>query len=768
MGVNKLVYGEVADWDYIINGQAETSDDSVYTLADSLFNFDGVTPGEPIDKSLSCSGLGTESCWSHLRFYDTSMLASTGEAHSGAYVIPTITEDREVTNWCITSSLGDYAGNTYSSQFAVIVDGNTDPSGVYTKPENSRFAPSPVLPLYNGTYNPSDVKPVTQFSHKNLIACIYVRCVNIAWNASTDVDLYTYCNSTHNSYPIIVSVYLKLFIDYGQTTRGNIQGYSYLNFGILDNIQLPVTEPYMYGLITEDDNSGVKVKIMGSITNTTGYFDTKGSLDSSIKTYIGVCAPDTWRVRVDGGRVESGSWPMTAWGAIFREYDETFHDECFEQVACFGLLFTDKESIATSGTITNPEMYCGVLDENLVGHGLYTHGTENEDNEQIKWHNSNDSTYDPSGGGSGDTPYDSQTTRITAKEGIAVGGNWYVDSLLTTWLGLLTWCSGLDLGNYPKDEYFFGQNPIDCILEGKMIFVNDYKFGKAVMENKSTIQLGSYSGGDGVEAYAFTNAYPKTFHCGTVSIGNKYRYGDFRDFEPYTNLTLLLPFAGSIELPPNIVIGHTVALDETIDPQSGDLKYHVYIDGTEYASANGNCAIDLSINGLEIATYRQQKFNLQTQSVMATYNAAASLVGGASGALIAGNYGNIAGAASQILGGMVNASSGLYQAQRYKEESSHLKPPPARIQNSTPNVEWGDCAFPCIVMTAPYMLEGYTAASYQQLVGFATYTVDLIKNHTYWVKCEEVTLSGLSCTDTEQKAIKELLQSGIYIKPKQS
>lgn len=775
MPVNEEIYGSKENWPDLSSSWNSSipSKDRVKTVyfgsADYTANTLelGVSAGKietnkPIDKSLSYCGLGANSAFSNVQYISIASILSTTTMDD---VAATYTEDREVTNFAF--SLGYRGSDSYQDWF----NGNTSSQG-----NNYRWSPSTNSVGYYNTSRSSTF--ISSFSFKNFILLIIVYCCD-GFRADSDgeprnatsctlADYENDVNSVRTNHPIIYAVTIQPYCRYSaNANRQPMQVWQTpTGIAILDGyegtVSAPIGEPlYTYGQTRNDAG----VWILHGMTSARNVHQGILYQDSSpgLIAFLVAAIPSTWKVKKT---LHRGSYICAQ---TYREYDSEFFEECLHAAACFGCFFTPDATTATSGNLWDENMYCGILEDG-IGNGEYTQGVRNVTLPQFnEWDTTNDTKYDPSGGGGGgDTPYDSQTTRITAGNGIAVGGNWYVDTLLTTWLGLLQWCSGLDLGNYPKDEYFFGQNPIDCILEGKMIFVDDYKFGKAVMQNKSTIQLGSYSGGDGVDAYSFTNAYPKTFNCGSITIGDEYRYGDFRDFEPYTNLTMLLPFATSIELPPNIVIGHTVTLEETIDPQSGDLKYHVYIDGTEYASANGNCAIDLSINGLEIATYRQQKFNLQTQSVMSTYNAAASLVGGASGALIAGNYGNIAGAASQILGGIVNASSGLYQAQRYKEESSHLKPPPARIQNSTPNVEWGDCAFPCIVMTAPYMLEGYTAASYQQLVGFATYTVDLIKNHTYWVKCEEVTLSGLSCTDTEQKAIKELLQSGIYIKPKQS
>lgn len=764
MAVNPDIYGTLNDWVTYVHGDGNVSAKRVYRL-NNYIGGNSTTPiGEPIDKSLACSGLGTESCFSHLKFYEVSMLASNGQTASSEgqpiLVQPTITEDRTVTNWCFSDTRQEYSQSDYNQPFSLVFDTNydRDPGGTAANPANSKWAP---LPANNSSSNASNITPITQFNHTTLLGVIRVAVKAEKTPNSTNMHwyyLYDYIQNHANDEPYIYEVSIQLyFVQNGNILTG-LGSINNTNITILDNIQLPVTNPYMYTLVCY---YGSEIKIMGSICKPFN-FNTRGVKTDTITSYIGACIPDTWEVAVTWGRTSD----FRSEGYICRTYDETFHDEVFSQVACLGILFTDRNpNDIYNFSLIHDDIYCGVLDENLIGHGEWTKGIKNATNDQLSWTNSNDSTYDPSyiPPSGGDDPYDAATDYITAGNGINVGGRWYCDDNLNIWLALINWCNGIDLETYTIQENFYGQNPIDCILEGKIIFIGDYTFGKTIQgSERQPMVIGSYSQ-DGIGAWAFTHAYPETFDCGDVTI-NKI-YGDFRDLEPYTTYTALLPFASSVELPSDIVVGHTVSLTETIDPQSGDLKYRLLVDGCEYATATGNCAIDLSINGLEIATYRQNKFSLQTQQQTAAINSISSLIGGASGGLIAANYGNIAGAASQIFGGIVNMTNSLNQSSAYNKMAERLKPSPAKIQNATPNVEWGRTPFPCIVASSPRMLAGFSSLEeYKKRVGFATYTVGKIGDQKYTVVCEDVVLSGFSCTKEEMTMIKQLLESGIYIK----
>lgn len=750
---------------------------------------------EPLDNSISYCGLGNESVYSKLAYleYKNSML-------DGDF---TKQDDRSVTNFAFCISQGSSSGFSVSN----------DTSQTASRWRGSECRISPLgYNAANDTLSHAnknrEVEPYVSIPVRNFILTPVVLASNTinttTPNSTSGMDIvsfdwWDYMDTTkaknYTTHPYILMIGMHAYVSTdvdnidavtgvpqtartaSTTSHATLSGVAVLSpLTVCDDEPMDVANPtqiiidtYSYYLTrckkATPASQGSSIPLFGFTHvggNDTNYIrmpNTNG-VSSSTERYVFFPHPDAQLVKVTSS--SPSNYAQSGW--YYLEYYDDLVDWIIEQIACFGLFFTLDKNTAQTGALNDPLMYLGVLDANGIGHGGYSTGEDNEDQPQWEWDTTNNSSYKPSeGGGGGDDPYGDTTKHIVAANGVNVGGKWYVDDNLATWNGLLSWCSQIPLeGDDPVDKsLFFGQNPIDCIIEARYVFVNDYTFGKSV-QPRAPIALGSYSDSGGVNAYPFTTAYPKTFSCGSIEI--KKPFGDFRDLSPFTTITLLLPFAGAIDLPSEIFMGHTCNLKETIDPMSGDLIYYVSVDNTDYCRVNGNCAMDLSINGLETATLAQTRYRLQTQENLSYFNATASLVGGVSGALIASNYGNIEGAIAQTFGGLINWAKGMYSADRAREESSRTAAPPAKISKSSSNVEWGDTLYPQIVVATAKMIDGYTDGNYKNKTGFATYKVEKIGSQSGPVVCRNVVVDAINCTTEEKQMIKQLLESGVYIK----
>lgn len=95
----------------------------------------------------------------------------------------------------------------------------------------------------------------------------------------------------------------------------------------------------------------------------------------------------------------------TAWGLGFEGYCDINVDNLEairKAAAAYGLFFTEKDP-STSALRTNPnrwvsnDMFCGVLDNQGIGRGEYTYGTNNKNNPVYNMDSSQDSKYNPDG-----------------------------------------------------------------------------------------------------------------------------------------------------------------------------------------------------------------------------------------------------------------------------------------------------------------------------------------------------------------------------------
>ena len=766
------------------------------SLASGLYNnkipkgqqlTDGYLIDEPIDDSLSYCGLGTESIYSHLAYleYKTGMCSDPFTAE----------ENRSVTNFAFCQTQGSDAGfyiyNDSSISGASSINGsrsrfapygiNGDETSITKANKNRSVTPYAQIPVRNTVFYPT--LRVAANIQENPRSVSGMNIQNVDWEDY--INLQNRVNYT--THPYILRITMEAY-----TTRyvDDIDPVT----GVPENNRGPMAASLLSGIAVLSPSGvadGEPMDIANPTQNLTdiySYYNTRGKFATNSGgvmlfgystvgfndlDYIYAPTPNQ-NINASSQRLvfyphpnavlkeaaNSSNTSVSGW--YYLEYYDDLVDWVMEQMACFGLFFTLDKTTAQTGALNDPLMFLGVL-ENGIGHGKWTSGEENEEQPQWEWDTTNRSSYKPSeGGGGGDDPYGDTTNFLTAGSGINPGGKWYADSNLTVWNGLLAWCNNLPLEGENKldPSYFFGQNPIDCIIEAKYIFVNDYTFGKTMGES-GPISLGSYNQG-GVNSHPFSTSHPVTFNCGKVNITRP--WGDFRDYDPYSTISLILPFTDSIDLPTDIFMGHDCKLKEVIDPLTGDLIYYVFADNVLYTSLTGNCSMDLSINGLETATYAQTRFSLQTQATVARYNAFASLIGGAAGASIAGNLMNPVGAAIQGLGGLVNYGGSAYQAKRYDQQFSKTAPPPAKIQKSSSNVQWGNTPVPHIVVASPLMVDDYEESAYKSQTGFATYKVGQIKYEKGYVVCSSINPTGLKCSKEEAEMITNLLTQGIYIK----
>lgn len=114
--------------------------------------------------------------------------------------------------------------------------------------------------------------------------------------------------------------------------------------------------------------------------------------------------------------------------------------------------------------------------------------------------------------------------------------------------------------------------------------------------------------------------------CGTVQI--KHEYDSALDYNPYTDISLVLPFIGVVQLDPDEVMDKTLSLTYRVDVVSGMCVAKIAVDGCVLYQYSGNCAISMPFNSADFSNY-----------ISAMVTAAKSITGvvaaGAAGAMAA-------------------------------------------------------------------------------------------------------------------------------------
>lgn len=280
----------------------------------------------------------------------------------------------------------------------------------------------------------------------------------------------------------------------------------------------------------------------------------------------------------------------------------------------------------------------------------------------------------------------------------------------------------------------------------------------------STIFIGR--GSKGIDLNTAAHVGNLTAYCAGVDCESEDiepEFGDFRDFEPCTRLTLFVPFCGVMELTPSQVMGKgqpgKVYLKYLIDFSTGACECAVEIKNCGWRTIVGTLSGSIGANvELTASNLSQviQSFGKAVVGVGATVALATVGLGQASA------LEEMGGRATQAEAAMSNAEKGLLANQANNINSLlSLNTVPA----PTAGTSGGYSAF---INLAPMIQRTYhhyeVPANYAHVYGYAcnkTVTLSDLKGKGYTV-CSNVELSGIPATQDELAAIESLLTSGVY------
>ncbi len=172
------------------------------------------------------------------------------------------------------------------------------------------------------------------------------------------------------------------------------------------------------------------------------------------------------------------------------------------------------------------------------------------------------------------------------------------------------------------------QNPLECIIGLHIIYATP------ATGSKKNIKLGYLD--SGVSANEVVNQYV-SIDCGTINIAEY--FGDARDYAPYTQIHIYLPFIGIRSLNTNEIMAGQLNVSYKVDVLTGTVFCYLTVtkDGTTQVlyTYEGNCAVQLPLTGAD-------KSRLLT-----------GLIGGAiTGGMIGGVGGAVVGAVRNMAGGI--------------------------------------------------------------------------------------------------------------------
>ena len=227
------------------------------------------------------------------------------------------------------------------------------------------------------------------------------------------------------------------------------------------------------------------------------------------------------------------------------------------------------------------------------------------------------------------------------------------------------------------------------------------------------------------------------FDCGTIEIPREYH--DFRDYEPYTRLSMFLPFVGDVNISTNdCITPHKIHVIYNIDFLSGVACAEVLIDeDVRYAYQAAMCAA--------VPVTSSDASRLIASIIGA---AVGTVSGGVMGGIVGGTAGSRV-ASRALIGGVTDVAMSPINGIQTQRTGS--------ISANTGLL--GEMK-PYILVTRPISV---VADQYKSLLGQPYQLDGTLGSQKGFVKVREVHLDGITATEAEKTEIEQLLKEGVIL-----
>ncbi len=265
----------------------------------------------------------------------------------------------------------------------------------------------------------------------------------------------------------------------------------------------------------------------------------------------------------------------------------------------------------------------------------------------------------------------------------------------------------------------FTNNPMDAIISLHSIYCSPS------LGANSNIKLGYLDAGSGTNCPTVNSQFV-SIDCGNVDIPEY--FGDCRDYSPYTNVTIFLPFIGFRTVKTEDIVAGRVNIKYNIDVLTGSCVAIVSVrkKGVSHTlyTFEGNCSMSLPLTGADHTR----------------------MIAGLSSAVLGGVTGGVAGA---VIGGVNAMASGSFQANIQRSGSFSGNAGAMSIKK------------PYIIVNRDYI---YDAESYSEMYGFPANISTRLGDCSGYNRVKSVHVDSISnATKEEKDEIESILRSGFIL-----
>lgn len=234
--------------------------------------------------------------------------------------------------------------------------------------------------------------------------------------------------------------------------------------------------------------------------------------------------------------------------------------------------------------------------------------------------------------------------------------------------------------------------------------------------------------------------------CGTVTVQRF--FGSYLDFEPYTKISLFLPYCGTHSLNMDDISGKTIGIVYHIDILTGSCIAFVKCGESVLYEFNGACGSNIPVNSLNFASTIENAIRIAVNigTTVATAGASAP-----------------AQTATEVARQKaMNTARNISLAGSTAEGALSLKPNVSRSGALGGGVGILGHQIPYFIITRPRLCKPANQDFFQGYPSFIQTTIgDLIgKGFTSFTN---VIISGQYLTDEEETELESILESGVYL-----
>lgn len=225
-------------------------------------------------------------------------------------------------------------------------------------------------------------------------------------------------------------------------------------------------------------------------------------------------------------------------------------------------------------------------------------------------------------------------------------------------------------------------------------------------------------------------------------------YTDWRNKSPYTNISLFLPFYGSVSLNVDDYLKagvNTITIDVRLDYKTGDIEYQIVNPFTEVEPSLRPYEVYTCNICADIPLVQQQRDGIS--SINSIFGVMSNTIGlGAS--IVTGSGMGIA----QSTNGLASSLFNSYVDMNKRTFTGITNTSSIVINNSHDNV------IKLAIYTHNTVVEPLSIASTQ---GIPTQRQDLISNHSGYIQCRNASIDG-NMMDSERQTLNNFLNGGFY------